>query len=800
MTTVNGILKNNANIVNEVLTHAASNSEKSTNNPLYINTEVLYTDNKFGETTIHLRAAIDEDLTNEYIKLLAQTERSAVLSKYSKEITNTIGQPVDAFALHNLFNKANTVLNDLHKHGSDNAVRVLNDFTKKLNTIYKTFQEQRAQADLEIQRAIFRINELLSVIREGNQILLENQHKKDEQNYVDTQKRIWEATTELAKYFSISTRTIEDGIQDINVVTDREIYNLVGKSTATEFFYNSDCISKINADEPFNSIVMRKLGKAEKSLYAVDDFVVVSSGRNSSDITYKIKDGILGGLLEARDLMLPEMIQKINGMAEHVMKRVNTMHNDLTAPTGLSVLTGSRSFNLDTVIAAQGKALIALIDEQGKPLKYEDNDFIPLELDMAELDHGTGQTNIQSIITRINDYFSAENQRVEVSSIYDVKLVSKSKNIAIGSTLQLGVEVTNAMHNSETGIKVTNLKVTNNVGTEIRSSVSSNISHMIPANIRQKMVNGLSINIESVDNASGLPLISLDYPYTVEMVLETQSERESGPVFTKVIYEISDPALYTNNVNGILGKSFSVKQVLQARPGDNNFGKLRTVNMTNAIQASLVNLQGGNINNADLSGLLELRTNSNKYKIAILQTDRKFSGQANNMDEKMTTGFSEFFGLNDFFRLRDTTELQNYQSAARDIAIREDILKNPKLFSYSTLDLYRKDFGNNNIVSAYEVSVANYKIETLWPDIATEISDDIGNLVFNAANKERGLNSLHQNHVSIQEYIEASLNTKQGVSDNQLKLDLFTLTKRQEAAATSFACTQKLWEVFINKF
>ena len=800
MATVNSIFKNSAKIVNQGLTYAASNSEKAAANPLYINTEVSYTDNKFGETSIHLKAAIDQDLTNEYIKLLTQTESSAILSKYSKEITTTIGQPVDAFALHNLFNKANAVLNTLHKHGSNNAVRALNDFTKKLNTIYKAFQEQRAHADLEIQHAISKVNELLAIIREGNQVLLENQHKKDEQRYVDTQKRIWEATVELAKYFAISTRTVEDGTQEINIVTDKEIYNLVGRSTATEFFYKSDGISRINADEPFNNIVMRKLGRVEKNLYAVDDFVVVSSGRNSSDTIYKIKGGILGGLLEARDVMLPEIIKKINSIAEHLMRRVNTMHNDLTAPTGSSVLVGSKSFNLDTTIATQGKALIALINEQGKPLKYEDSNFIPLELDMAELDYGTGRVNVQSILTKINNYFSVENQRVEVSGIYDVKLVSKTDNIMLGNTLQLGVEVTNSMQDSETGIKITNLKVRNSVGTEIRSSVSNNVFHMIPADSRQKAVNGLSINIDNGFDSTGAAILNLHYPYTVEMVLETQSEKDSEPVFTKVIYEVEDPVLYTNDVNGILGKSFSVKQVLPARSGDTKFGQLKTTNMTNTIQASLVGSDGNNIINADTSGFLELRTNSEKYRIAILQVDKKMSGQASNMEEKMTAGFSEFFGLNDFFRFRDVTKLQNYQNAARDIAVREDILKNPKLFAYSVLNLYRKDGESSDIVSSYEVPIANYKIEKLWPDVAIKISDDIGNLIFDAASRTRDLNSSQQNYKSIQEYIEASLNSTQGVADNQPKLDLFLLAKRQEAAAASFACTQKLWEVFIGKF
>ncbi|CAG7591248.1 MAG: hypothetical protein AB8V23_01570 [Candidatus Midichloria sp.] len=801
MANIYNIFSSGSKIVNEGLVTATRNSESAAVDPLYIRTDIKYTDDRFGNIEAKLNAAINTDLTKGYIDMVSQAERSKIMNEYSNRIINAIGQPTDAFALHNLFNKVNGILSDLHRNGDRKAIIALNGLTRKLNSTHKTLQEMRGEADLNIEKSIFEINRLLATVREGNRVLRENQQRKDEQIYVDTQKSIWAAVSELAKYFSIATKTLDDGTQEINIVTDREIYNLVGRSSATEFAYKSEGVSNILSEEPFNRIVLRKLGVSSKSLYAVDDFTVVSSGTDSTNTEYKIQSGILGGLLEARDSLLTDALTNIDKLSEKLMGNMNAMHNTLTSRAGTPLLSGSVNFNLDSTVAAQGKALIALVDENGRPANCEGQDFIPLELDMAELDlNSTGQTNVQSIITRINDYFSADNSRVEVSGLYDIKLVSKSTEITNTNILELGVEVTNAMQTSKTGFKITNLKVNNSAGIEIKSDTNLNALNMIAAGARQKIVSGLNININNGIDASGNPIVNPTYPYTVELIVEVQSKDDSGPVCSKIVYEIGDPTLYANNVNGILGKSFSAKEVLPPTSGDINFGKLKVTNPTNILTSSLVNENGARISEAGIGGFLELRTNTNQYKIAILQVDEQMSGKANNVDQMLTAGFSEFFGLNDLFRPRSASNFQNYKNAAKDISIRNDILKNSKLFSYSQLTIYRKEGEKDNVVSSYEVGLSNYRIESKWPIIATDISKDIGNLIFHSECKYRKFKSLHENQVSILENIEAKLNTQQGFEDNQSKYDLFQLSSMQSALSIAFSNTLKVNQAFLDAF
>ncbi|CAK6537821.1 MAG: Flagellar hook-associated protein FlgK [Candidatus Midichloria mitochondrii] len=801
MANIYNIFSSGSKIVNEGVVTATRNSESAAVDSLYIRTDVKYTDDRFGNIEAKLNAAINTDLTKGYIDMVSQAERSKIMDEYSNRIINAIGQPNDAFALHNLFNKVNGILSDLHRNGDRKAIIALNKLTKKLNSIHETLQDMRGEADLNIEKSIFEINQLLATVREGNKVLRENQQRKDEQIYVDTQKSIWAATSELAKYFSIATKTLNDGTQEINIVTDREIYNLVGRSSATEFAYKSEGVSNILSEEPFNRIVLRKLGVSSKSLYAVDDFTVVSSGTDSTNTEYKIQSGILGGLLEARDGLLADALTNINKLSEKLMRNMNSMHNALTSRAGAPLLSGSVNFNLDSTVAAQGKALIALVDENGRPANYEGQDFVPLELDMAELDlNSTGQTNVRSIITRINDYFSADNRRVEVSGLYDIKLVSKSPQITNTNILELGIEVTNAMQTSETGFKITNLKVTNGAGIELKSDTNLNTLNMIAAGARQKIIPGLSIDTNNSIDASGNPIVAPTYPYTVELIVEVQSIDDSGPVYSKIVYEIGDPAFYANNVNGILGKSFSAKEVLPPNSGDTNFGKLKVTNPTNILTSSLVNESGAQISEAGIGGFLELRTNTNKYKIAILQVDEQMSGKANNVDRMLTAGFSEFFGLNDLFRPRDASNFQNYKNAAKDISIRNDILKNSKLFSYSQLTIYRKEGEKGNVVSSCEVGLSNYRIESKWPIIATDISKNIGNLIFHSECKHREFKSLHENQVSILENIEAELNTQQGFDDDQSKYDLFQLSSMQSALSIAFSNTLKVNQAFLDAF
>jgi len=804
MSIVSKIFSDTSREVKKEFVIESENAQKASLNSLYVRTDAKYIEDKFGNIELKLTAAINEDLTNNYVKLSAETERTKILSQYSNDIITLIGQPTDAFSLHNLFNKVSSSIGNLPSAGNASTVKSLNELTKKFNSVHKSLQEMRGDIDKKIEKATFEINALLGTIRDNNNILRENEHDKNNYSYIKAQKDIWAAATELSGYFSITAKTSEDGVQVVNIITDDQIYNLIGRGAATEFFYKSDGVSRILSDEPFDKIVLRKFGASSKGLHAVDDFPIVFSGTNSKDTEYRIKDGKLGGLLEARDSLTVNAIDEVNVLAGSLIEKMNSMHNKMSSYSGASVLSGSANFNLETIVANEGRAKIALIDENGKPLHYDKYDFIPLELDMKEFSkiYGSEQTNVQAILTKINDYFSSENRRAEISGLYDIKLISKSREINIMNNLELVVEVTNAMQDSEVGLKINALKVTNGDGTEISSSatIAADFSIVEPG-IRQSILSDLNITIENGKDSSGatLPGRAPVYPYTIELSVEVQSKDDNQPVQSKVVYEINNPDDYSNAINKMLGKSFSAKKVLPATVDSTNYGELKKIDVMSYISADLVGAEG-KISKSGFGGFLELRSKIEKHKISILQVDEGMFGKPNGKEENIRAGFSEFFGLNDIFQSKNNKNWQHYENAARDISIRSDILKNPKLLSYSQLNLYRKEGEAYNVVSAYEVPIGRYEIERLWPEISSSTSNEISNFVRDFVSKVKGFNLLYQNQKSIKDGVEEQLNTSQGFNDGQLEQDLITISQRQSNLYIALQYTLKLNQFFIDTF
>jgi hypothetical protein len=195
-----------------------------------------------------------------------------------------------------------------------------------------------------------------------------------------------------------------------------------------------------------------------------------------------------------------------------------------------------------------------------------------------------------------------------------------------------------------------------------------------------------------------------------------QSQNDINPTYSKVSYELQDIHSYANSANGILGKSFSANNISNSGFGNSiNFGEIK--NGVNILEAKLIDDNKGQVSDNDTLGSLRLSSFNDQYRIAIIEDNKGFDILLHNSSKKIKGSFNAIFGLNNFLYM-NKSPTNNY-NAARAIAIKPEIIKNPKLFSYTEANLINNESHN------YEISLENKKIYNLWSTNGKGFHDSI---------------------------------------------------------------------------
>ncbi|MPY72357.1 MAG: flagellar hook-associated protein FlgK [Alphaproteobacteria bacterium] len=107
------------------------------------------------------------------------------------------------------------------------------------------------------------------------------------------------------------------------------------------------------------------------------------------DITTEITTGRIGGLLELRDEMLPNLHSQFQELTEALHDQINTLHNQGTAYPGMTTVTGSRSFAGTDPLNATGDFRVTITDTSGVVVET-------LDIDMSTT------TSVNAMLTAIN--------------------------------------------------------------------------------------------------------------------------------------------------------------------------------------------------------------------------------------------------------------------------------------------------------------------------------------------------------------------------------------------------------------
>ena len=215
----------------------------------------------------------------------------------------------------------------------------------RLNSISTEIQKLRGEADMAITGSVEEINALLEELDQLNQNIVKATVLKQD-GLADLEDKRDQALRSLSEKIDINYFQRENGeivVQTQNGIPllDKEVHKLshtaVAQSSPTSTYAGGE-ISGIYVD--------------------------------GQDITSRIKDGELKGLIEVRDVTLPSLQSQLDELAGVLKSAVNEAHNQGTAyPATPSSLTGSR-----TIIDAEkqrikiegGDVRFTIFDKDGK--------------------------------------------------------------------------------------------------------------------------------------------------------------------------------------------------------------------------------------------------------------------------------------------------------------------------------------------------------------------------------------------------------------------------------------------------
>lgn len=329
---------------------------------------------------------VDEGLLKSYLSSNSLTSNYSALNEYLSKTEVLLGTPQGNNSISanvaDLQKAFDTFATDVTS--SANRYNLLNQadtISSRLNSISEEIQKLRGDADLQVNEAVSRVNELLDTIDNLNDEIVKYSILKYD-GKADLLDKRDEALRELSGYLDISYFKRETGaivIQTTNGTTllDNEPHKL-SHSALTQA-----------------SPTITYAGGGISGIYV-----------DGQDITNYLKDGEIKGLVQVRDVTLPSLQNQLDELSGTLMTQINQIHNRGTAyPDTPDILTGSRTF----IQAADGSYPQSIRLESGD-VRFTIFDAEGNQVSTTNLKGGIGftQGSVSDMAAAIQDWMRSE--------------------------------------------------------------------------------------------------------------------------------------------------------------------------------------------------------------------------------------------------------------------------------------------------------------------------------------------------------------------------------------------------------
>lgn len=297
-----------------------------------------------GVQVSEVTRSIDEGLLKSLRLELSQYNRLGVQQDYYGRMQELFGAPGDNTSVSHMIEELSASLESLAASPNSSleqseVARRAAELSTTFQQMSQTIQDLRQQADSEIADAVTEVNDLISQIGDLNDKIIRNSVVTNDVSDLKDQRD--QMLTRLSELVDI--RYFYRGDGDVVVFTE-------GGRTLVD-------------NQPPEITHSEASSVTATTTHAEGDFNGIYLGEHiaGNDITDEIRGGILKGLIELRDGVLPDLQSQLDELAATMRDATNQIHNRGVPFPGLQSMTGTRTF-VDTTNAANNATQQIRID------------------------------------------------------------------------------------------------------------------------------------------------------------------------------------------------------------------------------------------------------------------------------------------------------------------------------------------------------------------------------------------------------------------------------------------------------
>lgn len=418
---------------------------------------------------------VDEYLQNAIVRQGANLGKSDIINEFMERSQLLLGDPSNQSAIdaqiETFFNNLQAMAEKPERTSTRAAVVESGaNLAREMSNLAYNFEQLRFQADTEISQGIDKVNEALEKIYSLNEAIAHANAFGSSTATLYDQQQI--AINTVSEYMDVRVYRRENGVAHIYVgqglsLVDDIVYKLdYSKIGSLDTLINDDEINPIN------------IYQFSASGGVTGNPIELVSGGTSSEITRAFSGGKIGGLLDIRDTILPDMLSQLDMLASRLRDAVNKVHNQGTGYPGATELTGDRLVSSGDRSLWEGEVRIAVLDKTGQPVASPYNGeqgFLPLTMDLSTLWNGvtTGEPDVQTIIDEINNHFGIPQNELRLGNFNQIQL-ALSTDRTPGSTNVINMDFDIQNISGQNGdFWVNQLEILDDTGANITSTTST---------------------------------------------------------------------------------------------------------------------------------------------------------------------------------------------------------------------------------------------------------------------------------------------------------------------------------------
>lgn len=366
---INAILNNglSALLANQAALRTTSSNIANVNTPDYVRRTVQFQTQTAGGVLAgvemsSVRRAVDSFLSAERWSAASAMGENDAASRFLDQLQKTLGgvgdkrDPASRLAAMTE-GLAQLSADPTSVAGRAQLLQKMKDFAQGISDLAASIQDLRAKADAEIGSAVSRVNELTDRIAALNGPIQRAVLQGDTSSALMDERDA--AVRELASLMDIH---VEQGSSGRISVTTPSGFSLVSESAAEATHID---LSAVSAETVFAGMsVVRRNPATGATIGPAEPF------------ERHITGGALRGLLDLRDVTLPNIAAEVGALAASTAEAYNAAHNASSAWPAPGSLTGRDTGLLaGDALNFTGKTSVAVVDAQGRLVRRVDVDF-----------------------------------------------------------------------------------------------------------------------------------------------------------------------------------------------------------------------------------------------------------------------------------------------------------------------------------------------------------------------------------------------------------------------------------------